>query len=124
MIDQRNPILSRVKLAILAMMAFSMVSTLHADDTIKAPSRAQKRVGKLVADLMERGHLSRRELDVEISERAFDLYMKMLDPTKSYFLQSDADEFATEKTFIAEKVKKGNYDFGIRIYKTIPRASH
>jgi carboxyl-terminal processing protease len=115
--DLRNPFLSRVKLVLLAVLAFSMVSTLHADDTIKTPSRAQKRVGRLVAELMERGHLSRRELDVEISNRAFDLYLKMLDPTKSYFMQADVDEFALEKDFIAENVKKGNFDFGIRIYK-------
>jgi len=117
MIDPRNPILSRVKLVLLAVLAFSMVSTVHADDPIKEPTRAQKRVGKLVAELMERGHLSRRPLDLEISERAFDLYLKMLDPTKSYFLQSDVDEFAIEKDTIADNVKRGNYDFGINVYK-------
>ena len=90
---------------------------LKADDTIKAPTRDHVRVGKLVATLMERSHLSRRELDTEISNRAFELYLKMLDPTKSYFLQSDVDEFEAGKSRIATSVSKGDFQFGIDIYK-------
>lgn len=101
-------------LVFLLMMAAPAV---QADDTIGKPTRAQKRVGKLVAELMTRSHLSRRELDAEISNRAFDLYLKMLDPTKSYFMQADVDEFKVEKDRIADNVRVGNFDFGIKVYK-------
>ncbi|QEG23929.1 carboxy terminal-processing peptidase [Mariniblastus fucicola] len=106
------------KILMLAVMVLTVVPAVNADDIITPPSRSQKRVGKLVAELMTRTHLSRRELDTEISSRAFKLYMKMLDPTKSYFLQSDVDDFAAEKKSIAENVKNGNFDFGIKVYKT------
>ena len=101
----------------LVMIAIFAVPSVQADETIKAPSRSQRRVGKIVAELMSRTHLSRRELDVEISNRAFDLYLKMLDPTKSYFLQSDVDEFSTQRDEIAANVQRGNFDFGINVYK-------
>ena len=85
-------------LIVLVLMAVPVV---QADDLITKPSRAQKRVGMLVAQLMSRSHLSRRELDSEISNRAFDLYLERLDPTKSYFMQSDVDEFSVERDQIA-----------------------
>lgn len=105
------------KFLALLLLAVFAVPVVQAEDTITKPTRAQKRVGKLVAELMSRSHLSRRELDTEISNRAFDLYLKRLDPTKSYFMQSDIDEFKLEKDLIAGKVKDGNFDFGITVYK-------
>ena len=101
-------------LIVLVLMAVPVV---QADDLITKPSRAQKRVGMLVAQLMSRSHLSRRELDSEISNRAFDLYLERLDPTKSYFMQSDVDEFSVERDQIANNVQAGNFDFGIKVYK-------
>ena len=101
-------------LTVLVLMAVPVV---QADDLITKPSRAQKRVGMLVAQLMSRSHLSRRELDSEISNRAFDLYLERLDPTKSYFMQSDVDEFSVERDQIANNVQAGNFDFGIKVYK-------
>jgi carboxyl-terminal processing protease len=101
----------------LVLVAIFAVPAIQADDTITAPSRSQRRVGKIVAQLMSQSHLSRRELDVEISERAFELYLKMLDPTKSYFLQSDIDEFMKDRLSISANVKDGNFDFGINVYK-------
>ncbi len=105
------------KILMLAMMALFAVPIVHADDAIKTPTRSQKRVGKIVADLMTTRHLSRRGLDSEISNRAFDLYLKMLDPTKSYFLQSDVDEFMASRDEIAANVQQGNFDFGINVYR-------
>ena len=101
-------------LVVLVLMAVPVV---QAEDLITKPTRAQKRVGILVAELMSRSHLSRRELDNEISNRAFDLYLERLDPTKSYFMQSDVDEFIVEKDQIADNVRLGNFDFGIKVYK-------
>ena len=117
MIAHRNPNLFRAKLILLALLTGSMATSVFADDPITKPSRTQRRVGKIVAGLMEQGHLSRRALDSEISDRAFELYMKMLDPTKSYFMQSDFDEFSIEKGSISENVKVGDFDFGIRVYR-------
>ena len=105
------------KFLTLLMFAAFAAPVVQAEDTITAPTRAQKRVGKLVAQLMSQSHLSRRELDRQISNRAFDLYLKRLDPTKSYFMQSDIDEFKAEKDVIALKVKAGNFDFGVAVYK-------
>ncbi len=105
------------RVLLLAMVVLFACPAVQADDTIKAPSLRQRQVGKIVADLMQRRHLSRRALDTEISNRAFDLYLKMLDPTKSYFMQSDVDEFKAGKESISSNVQRGNFDFGINIYK-------
>lgn len=105
------------KFLLLTFVALLAVPVVQADDTITVPTRSQRRVGKIVAELMTRSHLSRRELDAQISNRAFDLYLKMLDPTKVYFMQSDIDEFAAQRDVLADQVKQGNFDFGIAVYK-------
>ncbi len=114
---RRNLFPVAAKILSLVMVVSTIVSVCQADDLITAPSRSQKRVGRVVSELMQKMHLSRRDLDTEISERAFDIYLKMLDPTKSYFLQSDVDEFALDKNTIVDNVKRGNFDFGINVYK-------
>ena len=66
------------RVLLLAMVVLFACPAVQADDTIKAPSLRQRQVGKIVADLMQRRHLSRRALDTEISNRAFDLYLNCL----------------------------------------------
>lgn len=46
-----------------------------------------------IAEILESEHYSRQTLNDAYSERWFDLYLKSLDPSRLYFLQSDIDEF-------------------------------
>ena len=97
-----------------------LVTDLAADDTetFGQPSRSEKTVSRLIAKLMQRDHLSRKPLDDKISQRAFDMYIKMLDPMKVYFLQSDVDEFSSKwRDSIDDNMEKGEYEIAFEIYK-------
>ena len=84
---------------------------------LKAPTRTDSLVSRLVADLMERQHLSSRPLDDTISSRAFDMFIKNLDPTKSYFLQSDVDEFSKWKSKLDDQMKAGDFSAAFAVFK-------
>ncbi len=97
-----------------------LVTDLVADDTetFGQPSRSEKTVSRLIAKLMQRDHLSRKPLDDKISQRAFDMYIKMLDPMKVYFLQSDVDDFSSKwRDSIDDNMEKGEYEIAFEIYK-------
>ena len=97
-----------------------LVTDLVADDTetFGQPSRSEKTVSRLIAKLMQRDHLSRKPLDDKISQRAFDMYIKMLDPMKVYFLQSDVDDFSSKwRHSIDDNMEKGEYEIAFEIYK-------
>ncbi|MCA9260966.1 MAG: hypothetical protein KDA61_17245, partial [Planctomycetales bacterium] len=69
------------------------------------PSNTDKRIALLVSALMDRRHLSEMRVGDEISRRALDMFLQSLDPLKLYFLQSDIDQFATEKTRIDDYIR-------------------
>ncbi len=56
---------------------------------------------------MDNQHLSKHDLDDEISKRAFDQFFKSLDPFKLYFYQSDIDEFMKSYTKLDDEAKRG-----------------
>ena len=80
------------------------------------PSREDGRISIVVSALMNRQHVSEMEVDNEISRRAMDLFLDRLDSLKLFFLQSDIDQFATEKESIDDYVKRGDVSLAKRIY--------
>jgi carboxyl-terminal processing protease len=75
-----------------------------------------KQTAKEVAKLLQERHLSRRPLNDEASERAFDLFIKTLDSAKVYFMQSDIDEFAVNKSQIDDMLIKGDLSFAFSVF--------
>lgn len=73
-------------------------------------------VSKVVAKLMQSDHLSSRKLDDTISQRAFDMFIKNLDPTKSYFMQSDIDEFAKWRTELDDQMIAGDFSAAFEVF--------
>jgi carboxyl-terminal processing protease len=76
-----------------------------------------RQIIRTVANIMDRDHLSKHPLDDEISERAFNIFLKSLDPLKLYFLQSDIDSFTQDKDNLDDFARKGNMDFAIVVFK-------
>lgn len=71
-----------------------------------------------VSRLMDQQHLSKHSLDDEISARAFDQFLRSLDPLKQYFLKSDIDAIADYRSRIDDLAREGNMDFPISLFKT------
>lgn len=80
-------------------------------------SEADRQVSKLVKLLMDRQHLSNRELDDTISRRAFDLFVKSLDPMKVYFDQKDVDSLGQYRDILDDEMRNGRYTVAFKIFK-------
>jgi carboxyl-terminal processing protease len=86
-------------------------------DELAPPTRNERSVAKVVARMMKDEHLSGRGLDETISSRAFDQYIKTLDPMKLYFMQSDIDDFEPWRNKIGEQLNEGEYTIAMDIFK-------
>jgi carboxyl-terminal processing protease len=70
------------------------------------PSIHEKVVARHFAAELESKHISQRTLDASVSREAFRLYIKSLDPRKSFFYQSDIDDFKSKyESKLCELVK-------------------
>lgn len=69
-----------------------------------------------VKSYLNRRHLSLKPLDDEISERCFKNFLETLDPLKSYFLQSDVNEFAAARDSLDDQINRGDLSFSYHVF--------
>src|SRR5690349_9634357 len=75
------------------------------------PNSNDRHVARAVVSLLKEDHLSRHELNDEISERCLHSFLKGLDPSKVYFYQSDIDIFNKQKDNIDDMLAQGEIKF-------------
>ncbi len=112
-----NSIRPRLLLPAVLLLSLSILlpSTLCADPV--GPTSNDRNITIMVVNLLKKRHLSRRDLDDEISQRFMLTYLKMLDPGKMYFYQSDIDEFMQQKLQLDDLVRRGDIGFGHKVYQ-------
>lgn len=84
--------------------------SLNAQVTLPSPLQATKRqqiVTQLVAEMITSANYKTLPLNDSLSVLVYDRYLKLLDPTHNYLLQSDVSEFAPYKTSFDEDLKAG-----------------
>jgi len=64
-----------------------------------------------VINYLEALHFDPAEVDDSFSEEAFDNYIKMIDPSKRFLIQSEVDNLAKYKTQIDDQVKTRTFEF-------------
>ena len=89
----------------------------QATSQLTKPTMQNQVSARLVSMMMERLHLSKLPLDDTIAGRAFDHYVKALDPLKDYFLQEDIEEFEAFENEIDDKIQTGNFDIAFMIFR-------
>lgn len=85
-------------------------------DPIK-PSAMDHHVTRQVVLLLQREHLSGRELDDEISQRCLTTFLKSLDPWKVYFYQSDVDAFRAQENDLDDMARQGDVKFAYQVFR-------
>ncbi len=105
--------LSRISLASLA-VALTAAGVAQADPT--GPTDEDHNVTRAVVQLLRTQHMSKHPLDNEISHRFLDRYLKMLDPMKLYFMQSDVDSFKTRQDDLDDLARKGDVSFAYHVF--------
>ncbi|MBM7059703.1 carboxy terminal-processing peptidase [Pseudomonas sp. UL073] len=81
------------------------------------PDREQVIASLNVVELLKRHHYSKPPLNDARSAIIYDGYLKLLDPTRSFFTAADIAEFDQWKTKFDDLLKSGDLDPGFIIYK-------
>jgi len=68
------------------------------------PQAQEARAAHLTAEVLSRFHYKPVPLDNALSTKVFDQYLKALDPEKLYFLQSDVDGLAVDRTRLDDAI--------------------
>lgn len=69
-----------------------------------------------ILDVLAREHYRNLPLDDQLSEQLLDTYLEQLDPSKSYFLKSDIDEFRRWRHALDDQLRRGDLSAGFAIF--------
>ncbi|HID76398.1 MAG TPA: tail-specific protease, partial [Planctomycetaceae bacterium] len=83
-----------------------------------APTARDRQIALIVRELLKREHLTKRDVDDEISERCLTTFLKTLDPAKVYFYQQDVDAFMRHKDDLDDQIKRGDVGFAYDVFAT------
>jgi carboxyl-terminal processing protease len=100
--------------AVVATGLVVVVSQLSARPT--KPSFQDRQITVAVVSKMESAHITSQRLDDTISRRCLDTFIKELDPLKLFFMQSDIDEFMTQRDKLDELLKNGDVRFAYTVF--------
>ena len=74
------------------------------------PTERQRKIAKLVGEVIERSHYRQTVLDSKMSSEVFDRYLESLDGNRSYFLASDIAELERYRYKLDEVIRTGDVE--------------
>lgn len=80
------------------------------------PMSEHAMTARYVMSYLVRSHYHRPAVDDELSELVFNEYLKTLDSTRSYFTQSDIDEFNRNKLDLDDAIKQNDLSFAFKVF--------
>ena len=86
--------------------------------TYLQPDREQVIASLNVVELLKRHHYNKPPLDDTRSQKIYQGYLKMLDPSRSYFTATDIAEFDAWQNKFDDLLKSGDLQPGFTIYRT------
>ena len=103
--------------AVLTVMAFALAGSVQVPASTSilppgavAPTDAQRATARKVGRILEEEHYSRASLDDKMSEVIYQRYLEFLDGQKSYFLQSDINDFNAYHAQFDDMIRTGEID--------------
>lgn len=103
-------------LALAGLLVVSAAALVGAQAPQVKPSPVEEVTAEIVAQLMEKGHLSKPTINDDVSKKWFRNYFEMLDPLKYNFVQADIDEFRPYETKLDDMVKEGDLSFAKKVF--------
>ncbi|MDO4629896.1 MAG: hypothetical protein Q4C70_11990, partial [Planctomycetia bacterium] len=89
-----------------------------ANAEVTEPARRDEYITTIATALLQKEHISERSLDAQLSERTLTVFLKMLDPQKLYFYQSDIDAIRQLEPQLGDLFRKGNIKLAYVVFKT------
>lgn len=98
--------------------SFATVADVKPDSPITPlmPDREQAVTTQQIMNNLLRGHYQNQRLNDDLSSRVFDIYLKDLDGTRSYFLASDIADFEQYRFKLDEALSRGDMTPAFTIY--------
>ena len=84
---------------------------LGARDAEIEPNQADRLTARIVAELIERAHLSKPEIGDEVSAMWHERYIESLDRGKLFFTKADIEEFEPFKDQLDDQIQRGDLSF-------------
>ncbi len=100
---------------LLAFATFVPDSVTAADQIVLTEDDGK--TAKIVASMVSNRHINHPEINDALSERLLHRYLEIWDPQKLYLLQSDIDEFSTQKTSLDDKILNGDVQFAVDVFE-------
>lgn len=91
-------------------------TTALAENESLAPEKDQGSTAREIVSKLEMLHYNKIKVGDEMSEDLWNEYIDALDPTKSYFLNSDITEFREWQTRMDDQLRAGDVKAGFEIY--------
>lgn len=111
-------ILTRTALSLLLSLSVPAWAKLTPNDwNYLQPDRDQVIASLNVVELLKRHHYNKPPLDDARSEKIYQGYLKLLDPSKLYFTADDIKQFEPWHNQFDDFLKSGNLEPGFTIYK-------
>ena len=82
----------------------------HLATGVLQANERQRKIARLVGEVIERSHYRQTVLDSKMSSEVFDRYLESLDGNRSYFLASDLAEFERYRFTLDEVIRTGNVE--------------
>ncbi|RUL88141.1 carboxy terminal-processing peptidase [Tautonia sociabilis] len=98
-------------------VAVGVTALLGAQDAEIEPSQADRITARIVAELIERAHLSKPKIDDEISARWHKKYIESLDRGKLFFTKADIEEFEPFKDQLDDQIRRGDLSFALFVFE-------
>jgi carboxyl-terminal processing protease len=118
-ISMKRSLLSVTLAFSLALSAFPLAAkaTRDASWDYLQPDRDQVIASLNIVELLKRHHYNKPPLNDERSEKIYQGYLKMLDPSRSFFTAADIAEFDPWRTRFDDLLKNGDLQPGFAMYK-------
>ena len=111
------------QLSIAVIINVILLSSLSLNAATSSDSRAiqttpsQQKATKEILNILAKKHFVDVSIDDELSVRFLNNYIKRLDPNKSFFIQSDIDEFNQYRYDLDNELLNGKNSIGFNIYQ-------
>ena len=117
--------------AVLAMTALVLAGSVQAPASTSllpagaiAPTDPQRATARKIGRILEEAHYSRAALDDKMSEVIYQRYLESLDGQKSYFLQSDINDFNAYRFLFDDMIRTGDIDPAYLIFARFQQRNH
>lgn len=98
-----------------AVLSVICITATAAEKIVLTPDDGK--TAQIVASMVKSRHINHPDIDDALSERLMDRYIKIWDPQKLYFLQSDIDAFSLQKDSLDDQILAGDVSFATNVFE-------